>query len=43
MAEEKKGNAKITIEIEVNEALMESIKGCVAMMPEMMKKLRKKD
>lgn len=35
MAEEKKGHAKITIEVELNEALMEVIKESVKNMPQM--------
>ena len=37
MVEEKKGNVKITIEIEVNEGLMEVIKDSMKNIPEMMK------
>jgi len=35
MAEEKKGRAKITIEVELNEALMEIVKESVKNMPQM--------
>ena len=35
MVEEKKGHAKITIEVELNEALMEIIKESVKNMPQM--------
>jgi len=42
MAEEKKGQAKITIEVEINEALMEVLKESIAKMPEMMKMRREK-
>jgi hypothetical protein len=35
MVEEKKGHAKITIEVELNEALMEVIKESVKNMPQM--------
>jgi hypothetical protein len=35
MVEEKKGHAKITVEIELNEALMEVIKESVKNMPQM--------
>ena len=34
MVEEKKGHAKITIEIEINEALMDIVKESIAKMPE---------
>jgi hypothetical protein len=34
MAEEKKGHAKITIEVELNEALMEIVKESVKNMPQ---------
>ena len=33
MPEEKKGHAKITIDIEINEALMEVIKESIAKIP----------
>ena len=42
MSEEKKGHVKITIEVEINEALMEMGKECMAKMPEMISKIRKK-
>lgn len=42
MSEEKKGHVKFTIEVEINEALMELIKESMANIPEMMAKLRKK-
>jgi hypothetical protein len=35
MVEEKKGHAKITIEVELNEALMEVIKESIKNMPRM--------
>ena len=35
MAEEKKGHAKITLEIELNEALMEVVKESIKNMPQM--------
>lgn len=35
MTEEKKGHAKITLEIELNEALMEVIKESIKNMPQM--------
>ncbi|NIR86745.1 hypothetical protein GWO13_03915 [Candidatus Bathyarchaeota archaeon] len=41
MAEEKKGHAKITIEIEINEALMKVLKESMNKMPEMMKMFRR--
>ena len=39
MAEEKKGKAKITIEIEINEGLMEIVTEAMKNIPEMMKML----
>lgn len=42
MSEEKKGKVKLTIEIEINETLMELIKESMARMPEMMAQFRKK-
>lgn len=41
MPEEKKGRAKITIDIEINEALMEVVKESMTKMPEMMKMFRR--
>ncbi len=38
MAKENKGNVKITIEVEINDALMEMIKESMEKMPEMMPK-----
>jgi len=35
MVEEKKGHAKITLEVELNEALMEVIKESIKNMPQM--------
>jgi len=46
MGEEKKGHVKITMEIEINEALMEMAKEWMAKMPEMMatwRKMRKEE
>ena len=40
MSEEKKGRAKITIEVEINEALMEAMKENMAKWPMMMGKMR---
>ena len=37
MAEEKKGRVKITIEVEVNEPLMETMKEAMTKMPAMMR------
>ena len=42
MAEEKKGRVKVTIDVEVNEALMDMAKQCVTNMPKMFAKLREK-
>jgi len=39
MAEEKKGHVKVTMEVEINEPLMEIIKE----MPKMIPKFRKKE
>jgi len=41
MGEEKKGHVKITIDIEINESLMEMAKECMAKMPEAIAKMRK--
>ena len=46
MSEEKKGHARITIDIEINEGLMEAVKEGMSkmpwkMMPDMMKKEEK--
>jgi len=35
MSDEKKGHAKITVEVELNEALMELIKESIKNMPQM--------
>jgi len=44
MSEEKKGHVKITLDIEINEALMEMAKEAMAKMPEMMSTMfRKKE
>ena len=43
MSEVKKGHVKITVELEINEALMEMAKECMTKMPEMMMKMRKKE
>jgi hypothetical protein len=40
MSEENKGKVKITVEIEVNEALMDTMKGCIKKMPEMVKTIK---
>ena len=45
MAEEKKGHVKVTMEVEVNEALMEVVKESIKNMPQlgqMMQKWQKK-
>ena len=41
MPEEKKGHAKITIDVEINEGLMEVVKEAIAKMPETMRTSRK--
>ena len=35
MAEEKKGHVKVTMEVEINEALMEALKEAMKNMPQM--------
>jgi len=40
MSEEKKGHVKITVEVEVNEALMDAMKEAMSKMPEMMRRRR---
>jgi len=40
MSEEKKGRVKITVEVEVNEQLMDMMKEAMAKMPEMMRRRR---
>jgi len=41
MSEEKKGHAKITLEVELNEALMELLKESMKNMPQMPGMMRK--
>jgi len=41
MALEKKGHVKVTVEVEINEALMEVLKESMAKMPEMAKMFRR--
>lgn len=41
MAEDNSGKVKITIEVEVNEALMGIAKECMTAMPEMMQLFKK--
>ena len=41
MPEEKKGHAKITIDVEINEALMEVVKESIAKIPETMRTSRR--
>ena len=41
MSEEKKGHMKITVEVEMNEEMMEVAKNCMSTMPMMMGKFRK--
>lgn len=43
MSEEKKGHLKITIEVEVNESLMDLAKESISVMPEMIARWRKKE
>jgi hypothetical protein len=42
MSEEKKGHVRITMDIEINEALMELVKEGMANIPQMMTRFRKK-
>ena len=42
MSEEKKGHVKISVDIEINEALMELVKESMANIPQMMAQFRKK-
>ncbi len=42
MAEEKKGHVKISIDIDINEPLMEMAKEAMANMPKMMEMMNKK-
>ena len=39
MAEQKKGSMKLTVEAEINEALMEIVKESMKNMPQMMQKM----
>ena len=39
MAEQKKGHVKLTVEVEINEALMEIVKESMKNMPQMMQKM----
>lgn len=39
LAEQKKGHLKITMEVEINEALMEIVKESMKNMPQMMQKM----
>ena len=41
MVEQKKGNVKVTVEVEINEPLMEIIKEAMANMPQMMQMMAK--
>ncbi len=43
MAEEKKGKAKLTVEFEVNEALMEVMKESISKMPESMMRMGRRE
>ena len=40
MSEEKKGRLKLTVEVEINEPLMEAVKEMASKMPEMMRHTR---
>ena len=42
MSEEKKGHVRISVDIEINEALMELVKEGMANMPQMMAQFTKK-
>ena len=41
MAEQKKGHVKLTVEVEINEALMEIVKESMKNMPQMMQTMQK--
>ena len=41
MVEEKKGQIKLTVEVEINEALMEIVKETMKNMPQMMQMMQK--
>ena len=41
MVEQKKGNVKVTVEVDINEPLMEIIKESMANMPKMMQMMAK--
>jgi len=41
MAEQKKGHVKLTVEVEINEALMEIVKESMKNMPQMMQSMQK--
>ena len=41
MVEEKKGHLKLTVEVEINEALMEIVKESMKNMPQMMQAMQK--
>ena len=41
MAEQKKGHVKLTVEVEINEALMEIVKESMKNMPQMMQMMQK--
>jgi hypothetical protein len=40
MTEEKKGHVKMTMEVEINETLMEVVKEAIKNMPQMWQKMR---
>lgn len=42
MSEEKKGHVKVTVDVEVNEALMDLMKEMASKMPEMVSQAMKK-
>ena len=41
MAEQKKGHVKLTVEVEINEALMEIVKESMKNIPQMMQSMQK--
>ena len=41
MAEQKKGHVKLTVEVEINEALMEIVKESMKNIPQMMQTMQK--
>jgi hypothetical protein len=42
MVEEKKGHVKVSLDVEINAALMEMMKDCIENMPQVIQKLAEK-